>query len=141
MLDGRVLDRRRMVSVMECPCGDGAALEDCCGPIVVDGVPAVSAEQLMRSRYTAFALGREKHLWRTWHPRTRPLEVTTGDVEWTGLRILEVVAGGAHDDRGVVEFDAAYLGPEGPRVMRERSLFERRGGRWTYVEASDEVRD
>lgn len=130
-----------MVSVMECPCGAGASLDDCCGPIVVDGVPAVSAEQLMRSRYTAFSLGREEHLWRTWHPRTRPPEVITGDVGWTGLQILEVVAGRAHDDRGIVEFEAAYLGTEGAGVMGERSLFERRGGRWTYVETSDQVSD
>ena len=130
-----------MVAGMACPCGGGAALAVCCGPIVVDGTPAESAERLMRSRYTAFALGHEEHLWRTWHPRTRPSEVKIGDVVWTGLRILDVVAGDADDDHGVVEFEAAYIDLEGPGVMRERSLFERRGGRWTYVDASDQRGD
>jgi SEC-C motif-containing protein len=100
---------------------------------VDDGVPAETAEQLMRSRYTAFVLGREEHLWRTWHPRTRPPVVEVGDVEWTGLTILDVVDGGADDRTGIVEFEAAFRGVEGPSVMRERSTFERRGGRWTYL--------
>ncbi|EYT61798.1 hypothetical protein H483_0112430 [Dietzia sp. UCD-THP] len=120
----------------ECPCGSPRALGDCCGPLVDDGVPAETAEQLMRSRYTAFVLGREDHLWRTWHPRTRPARVEGGDVEWVGLTILDVVSGGADDRIGIVEFEARYVGPGGPAVLRERSEFERRGGRWTYLEGS-----
>lgn len=116
-----------------CPCGSGASFESCCGPLVDDGVPARNAEQLMRSRYTAFALGRADHLWRTWHPRTRPPQVDPGDVEWTGLEIVDVVAGGESDERGVVEFVARFSGPRGAEAMRERSGFERRGGRWVYL--------
>ncbi|MFN3600924.1 MAG: YchJ family protein [Dietzia sp.] len=119
-----------------CPCGSQRSLDACCGPVVEDGVPAETAEQLMRSRYTAFVLGRDDHLWRTWHPRTRPARVEAGGVEWTGLSILDVVAGGAADQTGTVEFEARYIGPDGPAGMRERSAFERRGGRWTYLEGS-----
>lgn len=117
----------------DCPCGSGRTLDICCGPVVVDGVPAATAEQLMRSRYTAFVLGAGDHLWRTWHPRTRPERVEPGDVAWTGLTILDVVDGGPEDRTGVVEFEARYSGPDGPGLQRERSTFERRGGRWTYV--------
>ena len=95
----------------------------------------------MRSRYTAFVLGRTDHLWRTWHPRTRPMSVEASDVEWTDLTVVDVVAGGEGDDDGVVEFEARYTGTEGPNVMRERSQFERRGGRWTYVAGSDPASD
>lgn len=116
-----------------CPCGDGRDLDSCCGPLVLDGAPATTAEQLMRSRYTAFVLRDRDHLWRTWHPRTRPLEIDTPDVEWTGLTIIDVVDGGRDDSVGVVEFEARFVGPDGPSVTRERSTFERRGGRWTYV--------
>lgn len=121
----------------ECPCGSGDGFTACCGPLVEDGVPAQTAVQLMRSRYTAFVLGHEDHLWRTWHPRTRPPELGAGDVEWTGLTVLDVVAGGPDDDDGEVEFEARFAGADGPDVMRERSRFERRGGRWTYLEGSD----
>lgn len=119
-----------------CPCG-GGEFGSCCGPLVEDGVPARTAEQLMRSRYTAFVLDRPEHLWRTWHPRTRPETVETGGVEWAGLTIVEVVAGGEDDDDGVVDFEARLSTSEGPSVMRERSEFRRRGGRWVYLEGRD----
>lgn len=117
-----------------CPCGSGRDLDACCGPLVDDGVPAETAEQLMRSRYTAFVLGRPEHLWRTWHPRTRPDEVELPPVEWTGLTVVHVESGGTDDSSGVVGFEAAFTGADGPDVLRELSRFERRGGRWVYVE-------
>lgn len=119
-----------------CPCG-GSEFGICCGPLVEDGVPARTAEQLMRSRYTAFVLERPEHLWRTWHPRTRPENVDTGGVEWAGLTIVGVTAGGEDDDAGVVDFEARFAGADGPEIMRERSEFRRRGGRWVYLDGTD----
>lgn len=120
-----------------CPCGSARDYTTCCGPLLEDGVPAETAEALMRSRYTAFVRRHRDHLWRTWHPRTRPPTVDAGEEDWTGLSIIDVVGGGVDDRAGVVEFEARYVGPDGPGVMRERSLFERRGWRWTYLEGSD----
>jgi SEC-C motif domain protein len=59
---------------VSCPCGAGPSYDRCCGPLH-DGAPAPTAEALMRSRYSAFAVGRADHLFRSWHPRTRPDEV------------------------------------------------------------------
>lgn len=115
-----------------CPCG-GGPFATCCGPILDDASRATTPERLMRSRYTAFVRGDPGHLLRTWHPRTRPTEVATGGVEWTGLRILDVVGGGTDDAHGIVEFEARYRADGAGRVMRERSTFERRAGRWLYV--------
>lgn len=125
-----------------CPCGGGEYV-NCCGRLVEDGVPARTAEQLMRSRYSAFALDRPEHLWRTWHPRTRPDRVEAGGVEWTGLTVVGVVDGGEDDDDGVVDFEARFVDAGEHAVMRERSEFRRRGGRWVYLEGMDplEVQD
>ena len=119
----------------ECPCGSGHPYARCCEPYL-DGAPAPTAEALMRSRYTAYVLRNEDHLFRTWHPRTRPsLPYTDREMQWTGLRIDEVVAGQVGDSTGVVEFVASWVGEDGRIAsMRERSRFERRGGRWVYVE-------
>lgn len=117
-----------------CPCGGGRFAE-CCGPVLQDPASATTAEQLMRSRYTAFVLGDPGHLLRTWHPRTRPSDVFTGGVRWTGLRILDVVDGGPGNAAGVVEFEARYRADGARGVLRERSVFERRAGRWLYVGA------
>jgi SEC-C motif-containing protein len=89
----------------------------------------------MRSRYSAYACGDADYLFRTWHPRTRPVEVVVDPrTIWTGLEVIDTVAGGPDDDRGEVEFRAVFesLGRAGS--LHERSRFERRAGRWFYVD-------
>lgn len=84
----------------------------------------------MRSRYAGYALGAADYVWRTWHPRTRPLAVTPDpEVRWTGLVVHD-----ATDDE--VEFTASFerVGT-GPGTLHERSRFERRAGRWFYLDA------
>lgn len=100
----------------------------------------MTAEALMRSRYTAYALGEADHLFRTWHARTRPDDVTPDRrVRWVGLDVRDVGGGGADDADGVVEFVARWVSADDEPVRRgelhERSRFTRRGGRWVYVDA------
>ncbi len=122
-----------MVEQRVCPCGGGPYAE-CCGPFHTASTEAPTAEALMRSRYSAFALGLDDYLWRTWHPRTRPERVALDRTDWLGLEIVEVVDGTERDQTGIVEFVAHYR--EGRRAgrIRERSRFERRGRRWMYVD-------
>lgn len=117
-----------------CPCG-GGAYGACCGPLHA-GAPAPTAEALMRSRYSAFALGLEPHLLRTWAPATRPRRLDLDpDVRWRRLQIVDTARGGEGDDTGVVEFRAAHRGPDGAGVLHERSRFSRDGaGRWVYLD-------
>jgi SEC-C motif domain protein len=98
---------------------------------------AQTAEQLMRSRYAAYARGDADYLFRTWHPRTRPVDVTVDPgIVWTGLEVLDTVAGGPGEDHGEVEFSARYESAGHRDTLRERSRFERRAGRWFYVDAN-----
>lgn len=90
----------------------------------------------MRSRYAAYARGRNDYVFRTWHPRTRPADVQpVPGVTWTGLTVLGMEAGGPDDEEGTVEFEAGHDGPDGPGVLHERSRFVRRVGRWVYLDA------
>jgi SEC-C motif-containing protein len=92
---------------------------------------ADTAEELMRSRYTAYALGDVDHLFRSWHPATRPDDLDQlAHLDWLGLEILETVDGGPADDYGIVEFRATHVGG----TLHERSRFMRRGGRWVYLD-------
>ena len=119
-----------------CPCGSGGSYAGCCGPLHDNRVQAGTAEQLMRSRYSAYAIGRLDHVFRTWHPRTRPDEIEpSAGLTWVGLTIGRTEAGQPSDDEGVVEFEAAYQTAAGPGVLRERSRFLWRAGRWVYVNA------
>ncbi len=89
----------------------------------------------MRSRYAAYAVGDLDHVFRTWHPRTRPDEITASPgLTWTGLTIVSTSGGGPDDDAGEVEFRAAYRTADGPGLLHERSRFEQRAGRWVYVD-------
>lgn len=87
----------------------------------------------MRSRYTAYVLGRGDYLLATWHPDTRPsqLDLERG-VKWLGLEVRDHQP--LDDTHAEVEFVARYR--VGGRAVRlhERSRFTREAdGRWYYV--------
>jgi len=89
----------------------------------------------MRSRYAAYATGRLDHVFRTWHPRTRPDDVRpVAGLTWTGLDVEAVEDGGPGDETGVVVFTASYRTAAGPGAQHERSRFARRAGRWLYLD-------
>lgn len=119
-----------------CPCGSGERFDGCCAPLL-RGAGAPSAERLMRSRYTAFVMGDARYLEDTWHPGTRPkdLELTPAR-RWNGLEIVDVVAGGDGDTRGVVEFRAHWRERSETGVLAERSRFVRQRGRWWYLDGT-----
>ena len=112
-----------------CPCGSGLAYDACCGPLHRGARQAASAVELMRSRYAAYALGEADYVFRTWHPRTRPADLSlAGGPTWTGL----VIQGYGED---WVDFTASYVDAGGAAgALRERSRFEQRAGRWLYLD-------
>ena len=73
-----------------CPCGSGLPYAQCCGPLLSMERQAATAEELMRSRYTAHVFVNAEHLWRTWDGRTRPEQVQLDDTRWLGLEVLEL---------------------------------------------------
>lgn len=116
-----------------CPCGLGDDYAACCGRLH-GGAPAATAEALMRSRYSAFAVGDANYLLRTWHPSSRPQELVLGpDLQWTRLAVLETRDGGLFDAAGTVQFRAVYVQDGRRGVMTETSRFVREDKRWTYL--------
>ena len=107
----------------------------CCGRYLddFDNQPAPDAESLMRSRYSAFVLGRRDYLLATWHESTRPqaLELDPA-AKWLGLKVRSHKQ--LDPDHAEVEFIARYR--ESGRAVRlhERSRFVRESGRWFYVD-------
>ena len=131
-----------------CPCGRqqgsrALAYGDCCGRYVehFDTAPAPDAQALMRSRYTAFVLGRAPYLLATWHPASRPssLELDAG-IKWLGLDVKRAQTTG--EGQAEVEFVARYrdMGGSGSgRAVRlhEHSRFTQEMGRWFYLDGDD----
>ncbi|MGP9538924.1 YchJ family protein [Brachybacterium sp. AOP43-C2-M15] len=122
-----------------CPCGSGDDFGTCCGPVLRQERRAGTAQALMRSRYTAFAVRDLEHLLRSWHPSTAPdrddlAASLEQEVRWLRLEIRGTSAGGPFDDAGTVEFVAISRSPQGRQVQRENSRFVREGGAWLYVD-------
>ncbi|MGB5109544.1 MAG: YchJ family metal-binding protein [Formosimonas sp.] len=123
------------MSASMCVCGASMAYEMCCGGYhKVGGLPALTAEKLMRSRYAAYVLGLEDYLLNTWHASTRPASLSDdAPVKWLGLSVKRAWDGGA--DEGFVEFVARYRAGGGAATrLHEVSRFVREDGRWLYVD-------
>ncbi|WP_158580023.1 YchJ family protein [Geodermatophilus marinus] len=118
-----------------CPCGTGSPYDECCGPLHA-GAPAATAEQLVRSRYSAFVVGDTGYLLATWHPSTRPRTLDPDPaVRWTGLEVLATTGGGLLAGEGTVEFRASWVVDREPGAQHEVSRFVRDGGAWRYLDA------
>ncbi|MEE4023093.1 YchJ family metal-binding protein [Gordonia sp. PKS22-38] len=118
-----------------CPCTSGLTFGECCGPILAGQRRAATAEALMRSRFTAFAMGDRDYILDSWHPRTRPRQlVLDDDTAWYRLDVESTSGGTPFDTTGEVIFTAHYRTPGGREAMRQHSRFEKRDGRWVYVD-------
>ena len=91
----------------------------------------------MRSRYSAFAVGDDAYLFRSWHSSTRPAVLRTDRGQrWTGLEILGRSGGGLLDSEGTVEFRASWTVSGRTGSLHEDSRFVREGGRWVYLDGT-----
>ena len=123
---------------MPCPCGRGVSYEQCCGPLH-QGQPAADAEALMRSRYSAYVLGNVPYLRSSWHPDTRPVDLSLQEpsgqrTQWLGLSIQQHRLTG--QDTAEVVFVARYRIGGGSAIrMQEHSRFVRIGEHWYYLDA------
>lgn len=123
-----------MSRIHYCPCGTGTPYGDCCRPLHRSERAAATAEELMRSRYSAFAELDESYLLRSWHPATRPASVAFDpDLRWVGLEIVATEAGRVEDRDGIVEFRAHHRRGDEQGVLHEVSRFRRQDGAWLYV--------
>jgi SEC-C motif-containing protein len=102
-----------------------------CGPVPQE--PAPDAESLMRSRYTAYAIGDEAYVLATWHASTRPSQARfEAGTKWLGLQVHEHRR--IDEGHAEVEFVARWrIGGRAHR-LHERSRFVRENGRWYYVD-------
>jgi len=125
---------REIDADLPCPCGTGKKYRACCAPFLSGHREARTAEQLMRSRFTANVLGNGEYLVRTWHPDTRPPGAITDFAGWYRLEILATAKGQAGDALGEVEFRAWYRQDGAVGLLHERSRFVRVEGKWRYLD-------
>ncbi|WP_121964290.1 YchJ family protein [Myroides sp. N17-2] len=116
-----------------CYCCSGKEYSHCCEPFITLKENPNTAEQLMRSRYTAYALANAIYIVNTTHPKTRHAHNKKAILQWAKENIwlqLEIVA----SEESRVVFKAHFKDIEGNVYIHyEDSLFEILGGKWYYV--------
>jgi SEC-C motif-containing protein len=118
-----------MTATITCPCCSKKIYSDCCEPLH-KGQAAASAEALMRSRFSAFALQLEDYLLSSWHPDTRPSQVQLeADTQW---KRLELISADDDKEQGHVHFKAYYREQDQWHLLEETSKFIFENGHWFY---------
>ena len=112
-----------------CPCGSGKPLFECCQPYIDGTLAAPTAENLMRSRYSAYAIHDEQYLLNSWHVSTRPNSIDADpSVQWIRLKILD-----ANVSKDLVEFVATFRLNGKAHKLHEKSRFVLEHGKWFYL--------
>ena len=128
-----------------CFCGAKKIYQKCCGLFIDDGELPATPEQLMRSRYSAFAQHNLPYIKKT---MTGPADLEFSlhyqeelekHTKWLGLQIVhvELSSGG---EIGFVEFIASFRDKADPRVVQylhERSEFRKIDQRWLYYDGRE----
>jgi SEC-C motif-containing protein len=117
-----------------CPCGSGQTFAACCEAVIAGRRPAATAEELMRSRFTAHVVRDFLYLHRTYLPTAHRPYVEEPDapkVPWTRL-VIHSHGIGSKPNTAYVDFSAYFQGERAEEAMHEKSEFQQIDGRWFF---------
>lgn len=124
---------------MNCYCGSLKPYSNCCEKAHKNIDEAKTAEQLMRSRYSAFVLANGEYLMESHHASTRQTKEKKAivkwakSVEWIKLEVLETVKGTETDKEGTVTFQAYFYEKRKVDIIYEKSAFIKENNNWFYL--------
>ena len=126
-----------------CLCGTQRPYAECCGALHDGTRVAASPVELMRSRYTAFCLGKADYLWRTLHTQhesragdeatyAKGVQQTARTTRYRRLRVLDARE---PDAAGVAQvlYHAEASSGKLDRSIVELSTFVQEAGEWRYL--------
>jgi len=122
-----------------CPCGSNISYDSCCRPLIKGEQKASTAEQLMRSRYSAYVKKEMEYILASLHPDSRAdydeksSRAWAESALWHGIKILKTVAGGADDNEGQVEFLVSFTEKGLRQEHHELSSFRKKDGTWYFA--------
>ena len=123
-----------------CPCGSGQPYDQCCQPMIQGDARAQTAEQLLRSRYSAHVKEQIDYIYDTTYP-TQRVNINRNQVaewsrksQWLGLEILNVHNGQAADESGTIEFMAYYRDKDKKITHHETATFKKDAGCWFFFD-------
>jgi SEC-C motif-containing protein len=124
-----------------CPCGSNKTYDECCGAVILGKRDATTAEELMRSRYTAYVKHEIDYIVATCDNSDKKTQIDYNQTkkwaeesQWLGLEIVRTEAGTENDKRGVVDFIATFRNSKGVKEEHhEIAEFEKINGKWLYI--------
>ena len=120
-----------------CPCGSGQKYKKCCRKYHQGAQPS-DALILMKSRYSAYAVGESAYIIKTTHPENpefntdfkvwqKSIDTFCRESDFLGLKILAFTE---NVEEAFVTFEARL----GSGVLREKSRFRKLDGKWLYLD-------
>ena len=127
----------RFSSNSPCPCGSGKKYKKCCA-IYHKGALPKNALELMKSRYSAYAVGDSHYIIKTTHPDNpdytedikswkASIDLFSNQTDFLELAVTEWIDG---EKEAFVTFKAILSSGE----LIEKSRFMRLNGKWYYVD-------
>ena len=121
-----------MKSIQPCFCGSNGDFTSCCQPFINKEEPVKTAEQLMRSRFSAYALGNAQYIYDTYAKSSQAAQ-SVKDIDdwshsciWIALKIYPTENSVSHVNKATeqfVEFSAFYITDNTLCELREKSRF------------------
>ena len=119
---------------MNCHCGNKMLFKNCCEPIINNTKKAKSAEELMRSRYSAYVVQDADYIVQSTHLSTRKFHKKSDILEWSKSNDwlkLDIIA----STENTVEFKAYFLDESlKAQTHHEQSTFIFQLDNWFYVD-------
>jgi SEC-C motif-containing protein len=123
---------------MLCYCGSLKEFETCCQPFLNGTEAPQNSEQLMRSRYSAYAIKDADYIYNTYSKTVYSQNSLLDIKEWAEQcqwYKLEVIATELTDTQEqFVEFKACYIQGGNSYLMHEKSRFLKEDKQWRYVD-------
>jgi SEC-C motif-containing protein len=137
---------------MQCPCGSNLIFQKCCFLIISEEVKAISSEQLMRSRYSAYATKSANYIYNTYAESSKALQsirdisMWAKETKWLKLIIHSASEYSLNKDNDstnssnednnypTVCFSAYYRHQGTYYLMKETSRFMLEDSQWRYLD-------
>lgn len=123
-----------------CPCGHNRTMEQCCFPYISGKALPNTAEQLMRSRYTAYTLANIDYIKATMcGPAATGFDATAAyqwakTAKWKRLKVTEAYLDPEDSNHAFVTFSAYLIWQGKPQTLSETSEFKCIEKRWFYFD-------
>lgn len=147
---------------MQCPCGSQFSFKQCCSLVIEKKLEAKSPEQLMRSRYSAYATNAADYIYHTYAQPSRALQSIVDIDEWANATTwLKLIVHSASDfssnhctiDESSTDFSAdinslpnvcfsAFYQHQGSYfLMKETSRFVKENNQWRYLDGEVSINE